>query len=136
MTAIEPVKTNSVPRKAMLDIVHPLASRRLLVIVAMLIAATLAGVAALNWRWLVAVGAVSVLVSTLPCLLMCSLGLCMHKFVGRTGANPVDASSATSGSNDGPTAQRPPGGAADCCSGGDHRFGEERAMQSREKINA
>jgi|SRR5579859_154737 len=136
MTVIEPVKTNSVPRKAMLDIVHPLASRRLFVIVAMLIAATLAGVAALNWRWLVALGAISVLVSTLPCLLMCGLGLCMHKFVGRTGANSVDASSAAGGSNVqiGAPAQSPPAGG--CCSGGDHRIGEEPAMQSREKMNA
>jgi hypothetical protein len=75
----------------MLDIVRPLAGRRLLLIVAILIAVALAGVAALNWRWLVAVGAVSVLVSTLPCLLMCGLGLCMHKFVGRTGHELVRA---------------------------------------------
>jgi hypothetical protein len=135
MTAIEPAKIGSVPRSAMLDIVRSLASRRLLLIAAMLTAAAVAGVAALNWRWLVAVGGVSVLVSTLPCLLMCGLGLCMHKFAGRAGANPVDASSATSGSNDGQKAQRPPGGAADCCSGGDHRFGEERAVQSMENIN-
>ena len=135
MTAIQSAKTNRVPRKAILDIVRPLTDRPVL-LVAILIVVALAGVAALNWRWLVAVGAVSVLVSTLPCLLMCGLGLCMHKFADRTGANPMDTSSATSGSNDGPTAQRPPGGAADCCSGGDHRFGEERAVQSREKINA
>ncbi|MCK1277375.1 hypothetical protein IVB46_19290 [Bradyrhizobium sp. 61] len=136
MTAIEPVKASSVPRKAKLDIVRPLASRRLLLIVAMLIAAALAGVAALNWRWLVAVGAVSVLVSTLPCLLMCGLGLCMHKFGGRTGANSVDELSAVGASDVhiGAPAQRPP--AEGCCSGGDHRFGEEPAMQSREKNNA
>ena len=135
MTAIQSAKTNRVPRKAILDIVRPLTDRPVL-LVAILIVVALAGVAALNWRWLVVVGAAPVLVSTLPCLLMCGLGLCMHKFAGRTGANPMDASSATSGSNDGPTAQRPAGGAADCCPGGDPRFGEERAIQSREKINA
>jgi hypothetical protein len=127
------------PRKAMLDIVRPLASRRLLAIVGILIAAALAalaGVAALNWRWLVAVGAISILVSTLPCLLMCSLGLCMHKFAGRTGADSLNASSATSGSNaqTGASAQSSPGSAG--CSGGDHGFTEERATQSREKIDA
>jgi len=137
MTAIQSAKTNRVPRKAILDIVRPLTDRPVL-LVAILIVAALAGVAALNWRWLVAVGAVSVLVSTLPCLLMCSLGLCMHKFVGRTGANSVDASSATSGSNvqTGAAAQDPPPGSAGCCSGGGYRFTEERATQSREKINA
>ena len=135
MTAIQSAKINRVPRKAIVDIVRPLTDRPVL-LVAILIVAALAGVAALNWRWLVVVGAASVLVSTLSCLLMCGLGLCMHKFAGRTGANPMDASSATSGSSDGPTAQRPPGGAADCCSGGDHRFDEERAIQSRQKINA
>jgi hypothetical protein len=133
MTAIESAKTNRVP----LDIVRPLASRRLLVIVVpTIIVVALAGVAALNWRWLVTVGAVSVLVSTLPCLLMCGLGLCMHKFVGRTGTNSVDASSAVGGANVqiGAPAQSPPAGG--CCSGGDHRFGEEPAVQSREKTNA
>ena len=137
MTAIQSAKTNRVPRKAILEIVGRLTDRPVL-LVAILIVAALAGVAALNWRWLVAVGAVSVLVSTLPCLLMCSLGLCMHKFVGRTGANSEDASSATSGSNvqTGAAAQDPPPGSAGCCSGGGYRFTEERATQSREKINA
>ena len=87
MTAIQSAKTNRVPRKAILDIVRPLTDRPVL-LVAILIVVALAGVAALNWRWLVVVGAASVLVSTLSCLLMCGLGLCMHKFADRTGANP------------------------------------------------
>ena len=36
----------------------------------------LAGIA-LNWNWLVAAGIAPILISTLPCLVMCGLGLCM-----------------------------------------------------------
>ena len=35
----------------------------------------LAGIA-LNWSWLVAAGIAPILLSTLPCLVMCGLGLC------------------------------------------------------------
>jgi hypothetical protein len=31
----------------------------------------------LNWNWLVAAGIAPILLSTLPCLVMCGLGLCM-----------------------------------------------------------
>src|SRR6516162_3238876 len=36
----------------------------------------LAGIA-LSWSWLVAAGIAPILLSTLPCLVMCGLGLCM-----------------------------------------------------------
>lgn len=39
--------------------------------------AVIAGGTFLGWPWLVTVGAASVLLSALPCLLMCALGLCM-----------------------------------------------------------
>lgn len=39
--------------------------------------AVIAGGAFIGWPWLVAVGAASVVLSLLPCLLMCALGLCM-----------------------------------------------------------
>jgi hypothetical protein len=65
MTAIEKAKTNRNSRKTTLDILRPLTGRRA-VLVAILAAAAIAGVAAMNWSWLVAVGAVSVLVSVLP----------------------------------------------------------------------
>lgn len=38
--------------------------------------------AALNWSWLVAAGIAPLVISVLPCLAMCALGLCMHKLVG------------------------------------------------------
>jgi periplasmic protein CpxP/Spy len=38
--------------------------------------------AAFNWSWLVAAGAVPLLVGLLPCLAMCALSLCSHKNAG------------------------------------------------------
>lgn len=38
--------------------------------------------AAFNWSWLVAAGAVPLLLSLLPCLAMCALGLCMKRMSG------------------------------------------------------
>jgi YHS domain-containing protein len=45
------------------------------------------GGVALNWGWLVAAGIAPILISFLPCAVMCALGLCMHKKGGaaRTG---------------------------------------------------
>ena len=45
--------------------------------------ATAAG-SALNWSWLVAAGVAPFLLSVLPCLAMCALGLCMHRGAGRS----------------------------------------------------
>ena len=41
---------------------------------------------ALNWSWLVAVGAAPIILAFAPCAAMCALGLCMH-MGGRTNAN-------------------------------------------------
>jgi hypothetical protein len=51
-----------------------LGNRRGLLIVSA--AVLLAGIG-LNWGWLVAAGIAPILLSTLPCLVMCGLGLCM-----------------------------------------------------------
>lgn len=39
---------------------------------------------ALNWSWLVAAGIAPVLLSVLPCVAMCALGLCMNRKTGRS----------------------------------------------------
>jgi len=52
--------------------------------------ALVAGIA-LNWGWLVAAGVAPILLSTLPCLLMCALGFCM---VCRSGNQQASASKA------------------------------------------
>lgn len=38
--------------------------------------------AALNWSWLVAVGIAPLLLTVLPCAVMCGIGLCMNKMTG------------------------------------------------------
>ena len=64
----------------------------------------LAGIG-LNWGWLVAAGIAPILLSTLPCLVMCGLGLCMmgrscEKQSAPSGdAKEVVASSAVLGAN-------------------------------------
>jgi hypothetical protein len=37
---------------------------------------------AFKWSWLVAAGIAPVLLSVLPCVAMCALGLCMNRIVG------------------------------------------------------
>ncbi len=50
---------------------------------------------AFGWDWLVAVGASTLIISVLPCLLMCALGLCMRgKGHGDQGAHTTSPSPA------------------------------------------
>jgi hypothetical protein len=39
---------------------------------------------ALNWSWLVASGIAPILLTALPCAVMCGLGLCMNKLFGNS----------------------------------------------------
>lgn len=39
---------------------------------------------ALNWSWLVAAGIAPILISVLPCVAMCALGLCMNRRGGHS----------------------------------------------------
>jgi len=50
-------------------------------IAALILSALVIG-AALNWSWLVAVGVAPLLMTVLPCAVMCGLGLCMNKMSG------------------------------------------------------
>jgi hypothetical protein len=58
-----------------------LGGRRGLLMVAAL---ALVGGIALNWSWLVAAGIAPLLVTALPCIAMCALGLCANKLTGRS----------------------------------------------------
>ena len=56
---------------------------------------------ALNWSWLVAAGLAPLLISTLPCLVMCAFGVCMfcrsrekHSAPVRDAAEPPAAAHA------------------------------------------
>ena len=52
-------------------------------VIAMFVLAVVIG-AALNWSWLVAVGVVPILLTVLPCAVMCGLGLCMNRMTGNS----------------------------------------------------
>lgn len=54
-----------------------------------LVLATVAAVVgiAFSWGWLVAAGIAPLVLSALPCLAMCVLGLCMNKLIGRSCAS-------------------------------------------------
>jgi hypothetical protein len=58
-----------------------LGGRRSLIIIA---AVTVIAGLALNWPWLVAAGIAPILLGVLPCLVMCALGLCMHRAGGKS----------------------------------------------------
>jgi len=45
-----------------------------------------------SWGWLVAAGVAPLLLSVLPCVAMCALGLCMHRMSGGAKAPEQDAS--------------------------------------------
>ena len=52
---------------------------------------------ALNWGWLVAAGIAPVILSLLPCVVMCSLGLCMAGMARRPANVPPSADSDPTG---------------------------------------
>ena len=58
---------------------------------ALMVLATIAIVTGLvfNWNWLVAAGLAPILLSTLPCLVMCGLGICMMCRSGEKRSAPV-----------------------------------------------
>ncbi|OAP35197.1 hypothetical protein AU381_25985 [Sinorhizobium glycinis] len=51
--------------------------------------------AAFNWSWLVAVGVAPLLLSLLPCVAMCALGLCMKHMAVSHGKASTTVSSET-----------------------------------------
>ena len=71
----------------------PFGRRGLLITALAVIAAGLA----LNWGWLIAVGAAPLILSLAPCAAMCALGLCM-----RGGSNSCDSKSRPAGAPDAP----------------------------------
>jgi hypothetical protein len=91
-----------------------LGSRRALIVLPL--AAAVAGLI-LNWSWLVALGVAPILLTALPCLAMCALGLCMHKMSGQScskearptetmASTQADGTSVSSDARAGPIAAR------------------------------
>lgn len=88
--------------------------RRQLLLAAIVLALGLA----LKWNWLVAIGVAPVILSVLPCVVMCALGLCMMKMGPSGSASPsADAPSTTTTflQSAAPSAGSTSGRAEDCC---------------------
>ena len=118
MTTTDTTKTAAAPFAR--DLLHTvrqyLDGRRGLVILAIV---ALVGGAGFNWSWLVAFGVAPLLLSVLPCLVMCGFGLCMSRLFGVAGASR-DSKAPGSEMADGPSAQATIGGPSvqpSCCRG-------------------
>src|SRR3546814_21114354 len=83
MTTPRPAETaeTSLARELLHAARYYLGGRRGMLILAGM--ALLAGLA-LNWSWLVAAGIAPILISVLPCVAMCALGLCMNRATGKS----------------------------------------------------
>ncbi len=66
-----------------------LGGRRALAVLAI---GALIGGTAFNWNWLAAAGIAPLLLTALPCLVMCGLGLCMNKLIGGSCASEATQS--------------------------------------------
>jgi hypothetical protein len=100
----------------------------------------LVAMAAMNWSWLVAAGVASIILSVLPCLVMCGLGLCMHKFVGGR-AGPQATGSAADGSAQATAPDSSAIYASSCCAGALHgtsanTLAENAITKSKENTHA
>jgi hypothetical protein len=75
---------------------------------------------ALNWSWLVAAGLAPILISTLPCLVMCAFGVCvMCRSADKPSAPLRDAADGAGppATLAVPATDKPAMGTADCCQG-------------------
>jgi hypothetical protein len=73
------IENSRTPRFAQIARTYLTGRRGLIALAAI---ALIAG-AAFNWSWLVAVGIAPLLITALPCVAMCALGLCMNRMAGR-----------------------------------------------------
>lgn len=91
MNATEPAgtATPSLGRELLLAARYYLGGRRGLLILGAV--AVVVGLVS-SWGWLVAAGVAPLLLSVLPCVAMCALGLCMHRMSGGAKAAEQDAS--------------------------------------------
>jgi hypothetical protein len=64
-------------------------------VIALIGLALVVGVA-LNWSWLVAAGVAPLLLTVLPCVVMCGLGLCMNRMTGSSCSTSSETSDQSS----------------------------------------
>lgn len=84
-------------------------------IVSLSTAAVVAGIA-LNWNWVVAMGLAPILISVLPCAVMCALGLCFHRLFTAQGGQSLSAVSSDRVADLAAQSTPPPPPAPTCCS--------------------
>ena len=106
MTTPRPAETaeTSLTRDLVYAARYYLGGRRGLLIPAGL--ALLAGLA-LNWSWLVAAGIAPILISVLPCIAMCALGLCMNRASGKSCSTGASTPEPAATANDAAPTIRP-----------------------------
>ncbi|NUS22591.1 MAG: hypothetical protein HOQ25_22855 [Mesorhizobium sp.] len=80
MTTTEMTRASEASSNSYCTIRHYLGGRRGLIAAGAVIAVV--GLA-FYWTWLVAAGIAPLLISVLPCVAMCALGLCMNRMTGR-----------------------------------------------------
>ncbi|CAN7725678.1 hypothetical protein [Mesorhizobium sp. LjNodule214] len=97
MTTTELTQTRQASPGRDATIRHTLGGRRGLIAAGAAIA--IAGLA-FNWTWLVAAGIAPLLLSVLPCVAMCALGLCMSRMTGRS-CSTEDVAQKRDGDSDG-----------------------------------
>lgn len=88
---METTLTNSA---ALIAIFKRLGSRR--VLLGVLALALIGAGLAWQWSWLVAIGVAPLLVSAVPCVAMCALGLCMHRMCNHSGSTASNGTSQNS----------------------------------------
>lgn len=89
------------------------------VLVAAAVLAVAIGLSFGGWGWLVAAGLAPIILSTLPCLIMCAFGVCMMCRGEKKTASGDAANSATSSAALGVAKMdQPTAGGSSCCGGG------------------
>ncbi len=140
MTTSESTGTahNSLARDLASAARHYLGHRRALLVIALV---AIVGGVTLNWSWLVAAGIAPVLLATLPCLVMCGLGLCMHKMAGGSRASqssqPDNAETSQSPNLAQATPASPPAIMSNCCgvSAGPTPSADQQKSSARESLS-
>ena len=116
MTVAKPTETAEVPLSRLgLNLArYYLGNRSALLVLG---AGVLLAEIGLNWSWLVAAGIAPILLSTLPCLVMCALGVCMLCRSSEKQTAARDAADAATSSAPLAIAKmdNPAAGAATCC---------------------
>src|SRR5260221_12399703 len=105
MNARQSTRTINAPRSGNLLLLarHYLVSRRALAALAIV---AIGSGSALNWGWLVTAGIAPLLPTAFACVVICGLGLCMNKLVGKSLSPPFARPAGSRGCPILPSAQR------------------------------